>query len=259
MKLLTKKIFNNRFFLKIRNTLGIKKNPIYFGNINKNFYISDNFLWRVDNGFVTKFIFTDLLNIFYNKLGSELTIYFFNQTSTFIKKLKINSKTKNELLIDKNDPFFKDFVGYGYFQIFCKINNFEIDENLSNRCYTGFSKNNNNFSLVHGNSYVQASSLSNKDNNKYLNFVKTSLIDNQNYLIQNNFENYDSVELFYLNPTDKKISIQINNEQKVDITSHSVYKFTFKNKKIIKLKSNCCFLRPIVFCHKGQFIDVHHA
>ena len=163
------------------------------------------------------------------------------------------------VIIDKSDSFFGDFEDYGYFQIFCKINSSDIDENLSNRCYTGFSKNNNNFSFVHGNSYVQANSMNDKENNKYLNLVKTSFIDNQNYLIQNNFESFDLVELFYLNPIDKNISLKINNEDKVDIPGHSVYKYAFKNEKIIKFKSDCCFLRPIVFCHKEQFIDVHHA
>ena len=259
MKLLIKKIYNSQVLLKLRNTFGIKKNPIYFGDIKKNFYISDNFLWRVDNGFVTKFIFTDLLNIFYKKLDSKFTIYFYNKYSQLIKTLMINTNNKNELIIDKSDRFFNDFEDYGYFQIFCKINSFDIDENLSNRCYTGFSKNNNNFSFVHGNSYVQANSMNDKENNKYLNLVKTSFIDNQNYLIQNNFESFDLVELFYLNPLDKNISLKINNEDKVDISGHSVYKYVFKNEKIIKFKSNCCFLRPIVFCHKEQYLDVHHG
>ena len=70
MKLLIKKIYNNPFFLNLRNTMGIRKNPIYFGNLKKNFYISDNFLWRVDNQFITKFIFSDLLNMYYDKLNS---------------------------------------------------------------------------------------------------------------------------------------------------------------------------------------------
>ena len=67
MKSLIKTIYNNNFILKLRNTLGVRKNSIYFGNIKKNYYISDNFLWRVDNNFITKFVFTDLLNIYYNQ------------------------------------------------------------------------------------------------------------------------------------------------------------------------------------------------
>ena len=259
MKLLIKKIYNNPFFLNLRNTMGIRKNPIYFGNLKKNFYISDNFLWRVDNQFITKFIFSDLLNMYYDKLNSKITINFFDKSSKFIKKLKIDPSKSNEFIINKDDPSFKDFKDYGYFQIFCKINNFEIEENLSNRCYTGFSKNNNNYSFVHGNSYVQANSLNDEENLSYKNLVKSSLINNQNYFIQNNFENYDFVELFYLNPINKNISLIINDEVKVDIESQSVYKYIFKSKKIIRFKSNCCFLRPIVFCHKEQYLDVHHA
>ena len=37
MKSLIKKIYNSPFILNVRNTIGIRKNPIYFGNIKKNF------------------------------------------------------------------------------------------------------------------------------------------------------------------------------------------------------------------------------
>lgn len=259
MKSLIKKIYNSPIVLNVRNTIGIGKNPIYLGNIEKNFYVSDNFLWRIDKHFVTKFVFTDLLNLYYDYLNSKITINFFDKTSKFIKKLKIDPNKTNEFIVDKTDPFFSDFKDYGYFQIFCKINNFEIQETISNRCYTGFSKNNNNFSFVHGNSYAEANSLNEEEDYSHINLVKTSYTNNQNYIIQNNFNNFDFVELFYLNPINKKISLNINEEVKVDINSHSVYKYEFMNKKLISFKSNCCFLRPIVFCHKEQYLDVHHA
>ena len=259
MKSLIKTIYNNSLILKLRNTLGVRKNSIYFGNIKKNYYISDNFLWRVDNNFITKFVFTDLLNIYYNQPNSYTVIKFYDKNSNFLKELRINPNKINEFIIDKEDSYFKNFTDYGYFQIFCKVDDFEIEENLSNRCYTGFSHNNNNFSYVHGNSYVEANSIKNNEEIKFTNLVKSSFIENQNYIIQNNFEDFDLVELFYVNPLNKKISIKINNEDKVEIGSHSIYKYVFNKKKIIKFTSDCCFLRPIVFCHNKGFLDVHHA
>lgn len=259
MKSLIKKIYSNNFLLSLRNTFGIKRNPIYFGNLKNNFYISDNFLWRLDSNYTTKFIFSDLLDLFYKKKNSEISIFFYDKNANFIKKLDLDIEKNFEIVISKRNSFFKEFSGYGYFQIFCKILNFKIEENLSNRCYTGFSQNQNNFSFVHGNSYVQANSLNVNDNNEFFGLVKMSLFQNQYYFIQNDFEKYDFVELFYFNPTNRKVSLNINDEVKVDILKHSVYKYAFSNKKIIRFKSNCCFLRPIVFCYKKQFLDVHHA
>ena len=259
MKSLLKKIYNNNFFLTLRNTLGLKKKPIHFGNIKKNFYISDNFLWRIDNNFTTKFIFSDLLNIYYKQLSSLMIINFYDKNSNFIKELRINPNEQNQFIVDKDSIFFKDFNDFGYFQIFSEITNFRIEENLSNRCYTGFSNNNSNYSYVHGNSYVEARSLDDQVKTKHVNLVKTSLLKNQNYLIQNDYTEFDKIELFFINPIDKKITIQINNQDKVDIKSHSIYKYVFMNKKMIRFKSNCCFLRPIVFCYKKQYFDVHHS
>ena len=118
MKSLIKKIYNSSKILKLRNTFGIKKNPIYLGKLKKNFYISDSFLWRTDNGFVTKFAFSDILKYFYQKKCLNFIIKFYDQDSLFLKDLIIDPLESKELIIDNKKSEFKN---YGYFQIFSNI------------------------------------------------------------------------------------------------------------------------------------------
>ena len=85
------------------------------------------------------------------------------------------------------------------------------------------------------------------------------MIKNQIYKIQKYFDGYDKVELFMTNPTTKKIYFSVNNKN---------YKLTPKCSKIIYInkdereaiiKSNCTYLRPVVFTYKKDYIDVHHS
>ena len=64
--------------------------------------------------------------------------------------MKIENPYKfNELVIDKN--FVNGIEDYGYFNIFHhKLNN-QDNFIIANRCYLGFSKDNEFFSYVHGN------------------------------------------------------------------------------------------------------------
>ena len=65
MKLLNKININSKVFKLLRNKLNIK--PIPFSDINNanSVSVSDAFLWRTDNGFTTKFKYSDILNLFF--------------------------------------------------------------------------------------------------------------------------------------------------------------------------------------------------
>ena len=65
-------------------------------------------------------------------------------------------------------------------------------------------------------------------------------------------------ELFFANPTSKKITFNINNKNYflkrgcsilIDVTEHNQ----------IDIKSNCMFLRPTIFNYKNEYIDVYHG
>ena len=72
MKSLIKKIANTKAVIFLRNTLNFK--PVYTLLPNKKYAvcISDSFIWRTDNGFITKFKYTDIINLFYNRLDHHI-------------------------------------------------------------------------------------------------------------------------------------------------------------------------------------------
>ena len=81
-----------------------------------------------------------------------------------------------------------------------KINNKDV---ISNRCYLGFSLNNDLYSFVHGNTLAKYTSIS-KSKKFSSDIIKTSLFENYSYTIQKFFKGFDKNELFFINPTSKK-------------------------------------------------------
>ena len=256
MKSLVRFIANSEFGIRLRNALNIKP-QIYNKNIPRSSSVSDSFAWRTDNSFKTIFKFSDILDLFYNIKNSYVELSFFNRNNELIKSIKINDlNLSNSFYIDKN--FFNGLEDYGYFNIFHHSEDSKIlNDVISNRCYLGFSYKDNLYSFVHGNSFVSYFNNNNKTIGE--NIIKTSLIENQIYKIQKCFEGYDKIELFVTNPTSKKIYFFVNNNR---------YELNSKCSKIISMnngeneaiiKSNCTFLRPVVFTYKKDYIDVHHS
>ena len=66
------KIANNLGIL-IRNSLNIKPISMKINDIGHAVSASDAFHWRTDNGFKTKFKFSDILKLFYNIENSWVT------------------------------------------------------------------------------------------------------------------------------------------------------------------------------------------
>jgi len=256
MQSLVKKILRNSKMLKLKKILGI--NPIHMSlsDINSSASVSDAFCWRTDDNFVTTFKYSDLPNLFYNIKNSHVEIIFYSKNNNLIKKLIIdNLNFSNKLIINKE--LLNDLEDYGVFYIFHRFNN-KIDSNiiLSNRCYLGFSKNNNLSSFVHGNTLARYKNF--KDNKVNTDIVKTTFLINNNYRIQNYFNKFDKCEIFLSNPTSKKIIFYIKKEKYllekgcskiIDVT----------NEKIINIKSNCLLLRPLIFNYKGEYTDVYHG
>ena len=254
---LTDKLKNNRIIKFLRNKLSI--NPIFIdtSKINSSSVISDSFIWRTDNGFETVFKFSDMPKIFLQKSHTSAEVFFYDFKNDFIKKIFIDElELSNAIKIDKN--LLNGFEGYGFFHIFFKNDNFNYKEKIifSNRCYLGFSKNNQNASFVHGNTYVYSKSFDLKK--KDFNFVNTTYFKNQNYRIQNSFEYFDYSELFFTNPTNKKINFKLNKSE-YSINSYSSLIVKIEKINVVEITSNCYWLRPIIFNYKNNFFDVYHS
>ena len=256
MKSQLKKIFQTQSIKNIRNIFNIRPIPIDANKITKSASVSDAFLWRTDNSFTTTFKYSNILKLLYNNENSCVKLFFYNKYNIKIKSLTINDlKFSNELIIDKH--FMDGIEDYGTFYIFHKMKKIPNQKIIiSNKCYLGFSFKNNINSFVHGNTYASYQGLNDELTNSDL--VNTSISNNQKYFIQNYFENFDKTELFFNNPTTKKINFFVNSEAGFLNSGNSII-YNASNIKKIEIKSNCYFFRPIIFNYKNDFIDVYHA
>jgi hypothetical protein len=256
MRSLIKKISNTELGVYLRNLINIK--PVHMSLKGLDCVtVSDAFAWRTDNNFITKFKYSDILNIFYKIKKSWVEVHFYNKKGELIKNQKYyDLKLSNEITITKE--FVKGIEDYGIFYIYHFTNeNIEKNNIISNRCYLGYSQNQKLSSFVHGNTLAKfkkffGSDVINGD------IVKKSLFKNHTYKIQEYFEGFDKSELFFSNPTSKEVKFSINN-QDYKLNNNCSKLIDISNKKIIIIKSNCLLLRPTVFNYKDEFLDVHHA
>ena len=88
MKLLVKKLANTNFGILLRNSFNFK--PVSTKFIEKNYpvSVSDAFLWRTDNGYKTKFKYSDILNLFYKIKNSWVEFHFYSKNNKLIKLKK---------------------------------------------------------------------------------------------------------------------------------------------------------------------------
>ena len=257
MKSLIKKIVRSDFGFNLRNTIGFR--PLSLSvDINKKFRftsISDAFPWRTDNGYKTTFKYTDILGLFYKIENSYVELFFYSNDNNLIKKIIINRLDySNELLIDKD--FLNGIEGYGVFYIFHRSDSDCGDDLvISNRCYVGFSMEGSLSSFVHGNLYVKYQSLDGKYDGSGM--VLSSFLKNL-YRIQNSFIEFTKSELFFVNPTSKKINFSIG-RNKFSLENNCSILIDISKEEDISIISKCMFLRPIIFNYKDGFYDVYHA
>ena len=258
MKSLVKKLANTNIAILLRNSLNFK--PVSLKYFEKDYptSVSDAFLWRTDNGYKTKFKYSDILNLFYKIKNSWVEFHFYSKNNELIKIEKVNNlNLSNELEI--NPKYLNNLKDYGTFYIYHfseNTNNLNNKDVISNRCYSGYSQNNNLYSFVHGNTLGKFTSIFSKEN-ILTDIVKTSLFQNHTYTIQKYFENFDKNELFFINPTSKTIKFSIENKN-FELKPNYLLLVEIKS-SIISIKSNCLFFRPTIFSYKGKYLDVHHS
>ena len=258
MKSLVKKLANTNIGILLRNSLNFK--PVSLKHFEKDYPISvsDAFLWRTDNGYKTKFKYSDILNLFYKIKNSWVEFYFYSKNNELIKIEKVKDlNLSNELEI--NSKYLNNLEDYGTFYVYHFIDNEKNLNNndvISNRCYLGYSQNNNLYSFVHGNTHGKFTNIF--PNKTFLtDIVKTSLFQNYTYTIQKYFDGFDKNELFFTNPTSKNIKFTID-DKKFELKPNFSLLVEFKN-SIISIKSNCLFFRPTIFSYKDKYLDVHHS
>tara|TARA_B100000787_G_scaffold129628_1_gene98520 strand:+ start:2259 stop:3032 length:774 start_codon:yes stop_codon:yes gene_type:complete len=252
-----KKIAQTNLGIKLRNYFGLKVIKVNLKNLEKNHSISDVFVWRTDNSYKTIVHYSDILKQFFELEDSTINVHIFNNKNQLLKIIKNkNPKHLNELIIDK--ALLDNYESYGTFFIFHE-NNVKINTSIRNSCYTGFSKNNNLPSFVHGNLMGASMPINNDINKKFkYGIIENSFLKNNIYKIQKSFSKYDKVELFFSNPTGSKIYFVINKKKYVLNIGQSII-ITIKKVDTVAIKSNCFFLRPIAFIYKNEYIDVFHC
>lgn len=258
MKSLIKKISNTSLGIELRNIFGIKPVPMSINSIHSLASVSDAFCWRTDNNFTTVFKYSDIFDLFYKTTNSYVELHFYTKENKLIKKLVIeNLKYSNELIINSN--FVEGLQDYGTFYIYHLTTDKIGDENIiSNKCYAGYSKNNNLHSFVHGNTLARFININNRKNLEQTDIIKMTFLKNQRYKIQNFFRSLDRSELFFANPTSKKIRFSIN-KKNYSLSEGCSIIIDSTEKEIIEIKSNCLFFRPLIFNYKDEYIDAYHG
>ena len=257
MRSLIKKIANTDLGIILRNSFNFK--PVYLRSLEKKspVSVSDAFLWRTDNGYKTKFKYSDILSLFYKIENSKVEFHFYSKDNKLIKIKKVGHlNLSNEFEITE---YLENIEDYGVFYIYHYTegkSDLDSKDIISNRCYLGYSQNNNLYTFVHGNTLARYKSIDIKDNISS-DLVKTSLFKNQSYTIQKYFNGFDKNELFFVNPTSKIIKFTLENK-KYKLKPGCVIIIEPKQ-SIISIKSNCLFFRPTVFSYKEKFVDVHHS
>ena len=255
MKSLIKKIAQSDKGIYLRNSIGFRPVNKMIDKSIRFQSISDAFLWRTDNGFKTTFNYADILGLFYKVEDSHVELNFYSKNNDFIKKIIINQLNySNKLLIDKD--LLDGIEDYGVFYIFHRYDSYSGDDLIiANRCYVGFSLKDSLSSFVHGNIYVRYQSLDGKYDGSDI--VKSSFFNNL-YRIQNSFEDFTKSELFFVNPTSKKLNFSIGNN-KYSLGKGCSILINVSGKENISTLSRCLLLRPIVFNYKDCFFDVYHG
>ena len=251
-KLLTNKLFRSKFSKKTRNFFNLKPSFDLVNYTEKNISVSDAFFWRTDNGFRTIFKFTNIIKFFYGKEEKNLRIIFFDKNNKLIKEIYVNGNSSNEIVID--EKFLNNIQSHGVFYVFHNSKSF-LNGIIRNSCYTGYSFKNSLPSFVHGNTITAEQSLKSMRINYGLGGF--SYFKKFTYTVQNYFD-YEKTEIMLVNPTNKKLNVNVN---EIDIKLDkgcSIIVDTNKN-KLIKIKSNCFLLRPVVFTYKKSYFDVYHG
>ena len=246
----------SKFILNLRNSINFRPVPIVLPSDEKSYSISDAFCWRKSNDFKTDFRYTDLINYFTHKKNNSIKLVLSDHSNKIIDKVYLNPSQLTDN-IKVSNLLNKVKETSGHFFIFHKLP-LQKDETivLRNSCYTSFSFKGNTPSIVHGNLPVVAE---NKDFIPYKkNIIQCSNFRNYVYKVQHNFLQYNKTEVFFFNPLNKTLKIQIN-EISFSLSKYNSLIINLPLSDIYVIKSKCLLLRPIFFVYKNNYFDTFHG
>ena len=244
------------FILNLRNSLNLRSVPIVLPNDEESYSISDAFCWRKCSDFKTDFRYTDLINYFTHKNNNSIKLVLSDHCNKIIDKIYLNPYQLTDNIKISN-LLNKAKETSGHFFIFHKLLP-QKDETiiLRNSCYTSFSFKGNTPSIVHGNLPVVAE---NKNSVTYKNnIIQCSNFKNYIYKVQHNFLPYNKIEVFFFNPLNKTLKIQIN-EISFSLNKYNSLIIKLPLSDIYTIKSKCLLLRPIFFVYRNNFFDTFHG
>ena len=251
-----KNIKQSGFILGLRNSLNIRPVQIFLPNDDKSYSISDAFCWRNCKNFNTVFRYTDIMDYFMGtkNLIIKLVLCDHNNKILISTDFKIDDLTSK---IKINDILNNNQNKSGHFYIFHELGSkFEETILVRNSCYTSYSYNKNVQSVVHGNLPVLAK---NQNFGPYKkNIVQVSYFKTYDYIVQNNFINYDKVEAFLFNPIKIDLRIKINDLSFI-LKANTSKIIKLPKAEIYKITSKCLLMRPIFFVYKDNAFDVFHG
>ena len=230
-----------------------------WGSSNYNFTSSDSFFWRTDDGYTTIFRYSDIAKKYLNS-ESDILLVFLDENGKYINETiyKVHDSV-NSFIIDSKIVPDNQFGSFFAFIIPRDLLGNKTTQ-ITNRCYVGYSKDNNFYSFVHGNEIAKLIKLNGE---KYKHAVSVPAIRDHNkhtsYYIQKDFTAFDYNEIFFFNPLKDNIFLKINGEM-VNLVSNQTLKYKFGiESSICSIESNYFWPRPIVFSYLREYFDVHHA
>jgi hypothetical protein len=255
---LIKRAGQTAFGIRLRNFLGIK--PVFFNDVpsgnGQGMSVSDSFVWRTDNDYKVTIKYPNSLKLLYGIDKATIQIDIYTKDNIFIKRATHDELSfVDEFTIDKEQ--LNGLEDFGLFYLRIKASHSQLQGVvIVNRCYVGYSRNDELPSFVHDNSFAKSSELN--GSHESTDIVKTSFWKKENYRIQESFLGSDKSELFFSNPTSKTIRFSIGGGE-YRLESGHVILIDVGDSEVVAIKSNCYFFRPLVFRLKGRFLDVHHA
>jgi hypothetical protein len=254
LKSLLRPIWRSRYGIRLRNKIGFRPAKIMFPNLS-NYSSSDAFPWRTDSGYVTYFRFGDTPKIYYGIEGAKVRFLFFDRSGHVVKEFELDKvPASHELVIDKE--FLNNLEDYGTFSVFHVFDDKDCSGvKITNRCYVGFSQNNGLPSFVHGNIHAR---YWNPQTDKIMSDMVLMAGKPITYVLQKNFITCDCVELFFANPTTHRVWATVN-DQKIFLNSGESKFIHIEPTNLVRIVSNCYFLRPLIFTINNEFIDCLHA
>lgn len=218
---------------------------------------SDQFLWRTDNGFQTEFRVSDIVGKYYQE-ESYLRVHIFDRFGREISCFKRDfEKSAESIFIDGNNA---ESDSYG---TFCVFHIPKQDANTSyaitNRCYTGYSRQGSIPSFVHGNLLSKICILGAESSYK----LESGFINHKKmteFYIQKDLNDFEKSELVFTNPLDISLNVMVG-ESSLNLKPGEVrlIKMDGHVSSPLKIKSDFFFPRPIIFSYRKKYFDVHHA